>query len=573
MEEKRKKSIRITEVSEDAVIQHILPLNDLTRVKRRGRNSGASSQDLVYTATEYNGDSDSDEDAELSIPNGVQPMETEIEENAMFGGEVFRFRTQKKSGQMVMKAEDCVSPRTPGKKTPGRGSKSAKSTPTDGVLPSKTPPRSQRVTEKQQSAAASPARTAIGEAAPRDHKRMESSTPYRLRKRNLQLEQAESSSDDSVDESSDEEEENGVGKNSNSGFEAQSTGGSGGSMNTTATAEAYFDLHSMAPVTSDRTLANLDGPRMDVSAVREALKSVTPGHRKETKALREKHEQCYGKWMLNMCHGYNILLYGLGSKRSLLDDFRTKHIAKYSHLVVNGYFPSLTVKQILNSITEEILGETHTGFSNPFAHIKFIKNAYKNKDEDFFLVIHNIDGILLRSERAQAVLSLLAEVEGFHIVASIDHINAPFLWDQNKYFRFRWLWFETATFLPYESENAYENSLLVQQSGALALSSILHVMHSLTPNGRRVFLLLARHQMEACDNSAYIGMSFQSLYQQCRESFLVNSDLTLQAQLVEFRDHRLIRSRKNYEGIEHLQIPVDKSTLTEFLNEYKEGSS
>ena len=40
------------------------------------------------------------------------------------------------------------------------------------------------------------------------------------------------------------------------------------------------------------------------------------------------------------------------------------------------------------------------------------------------------------------------------------------------------------------------------------------------------------------------GMSFQDLYVRCRESFLVNSDQTLRAQLVEFRDHKLIRAKK-----------------------------
>ena len=32
---------------------------------------------------------------------------------------------------------------------------------------------------------------------------------------------------------------------------------------------------------------------------------------------------------------------------------------------------------------------------------------------------------MLRTERAQAVLSQLAQIRGFHIIASIDHINAP----------------------------------------------------------------------------------------------------------------------------------------------------
>ena len=45
--------------------------------------------------------------------------------------------------------------------------------------------------------------------------------------------------------------------------------------------------------------------------------------------------------------------------------------------------------------------------------------------EDFYLVIHNIDGVMLRNDKAQTILSLMAKIRGFHIVASLDHINAP----------------------------------------------------------------------------------------------------------------------------------------------------
>lgn len=44
--------------------------------------------------------------------------------------------------------------------------------------------------------------------------------------------------------------------------------------------------------------------------------------------------------------------------------------------------------------------------------------------------------------------------------------------------------------------------------------------------------------------SLSLGLSFQDFYQQCREAFLVNSDLTLRAQLTEFRDHKLIRTKR-----------------------------
>lgn len=44
--------------------------------------------------------------------------------------------------------------------------------------------------------------------------------------------------------------------------------------------------------------------------------------------------------------GFSVLVYGLGSKKALLEDFRTSHLAHEIHLVVNGFFPSITLKTV-----------------------------------------------------------------------------------------------------------------------------------------------------------------------------------------------------------------------------------
>lgn len=41
-----------------------------------------------------------------------------------------------------------------------------------------------------------------------------------------------------------------------------------------------------------------------------------------------------------------MLLYGLGSKKALLEDFRVSRLSQEIHLVVNGFFPSITLKSV-----------------------------------------------------------------------------------------------------------------------------------------------------------------------------------------------------------------------------------
>ncbi|NWZ51243.1 ORC2 protein, partial [Haliaeetus albicilla] len=335
--------------------------------------------------------------------------------------------------------------------------------------------------------------------------------------------------------------------------------------------EEYFEAHSSSKVlTSDRTLQKLQKRRLNQQTLHDLLKKAPLAYAAEIKELNQQHESLFSKWMLQLHLGFNIVLYGLGSKRDLLEKFRTSVLKDSVHLVVNGYFPSITVRSILNSITEEVLNHIGT-FRSPLDQLEFIIKRFKEDSSlQLYVLIHNLDSQMLRGERSQRILAQLSSLPSIYLIASIDHINAPLMWDQAKLSLYNWLWYETTTFSPYVEETSYENSFLVQQSGSLALSSLTHVLRSLTLNARGIFRLLAQYQLENKDNPSYPGLSFQDFYQQCREAFLVNSDLTLRAQLTEFRDHKLIRTKRGADGVEYLLIPVDDSTLTDFLEKEDE---
>uniref|UniRef100_A0A8D2HV85 Origin recognition complex subunit 2 n=1 Tax=Urocitellus parryii TaxID=9999 RepID=A0A8D2HV85_UROPR len=286
--------------------------------------------------------------------------------------------------------------------------------------------------------------------------------------------------------------------------------------------EEYFEAHSSSKVlTSDRTLQKLKKAKLDQQTLRNLLSKVSPSFSAELKQLNQQYEKLFHKWMLQLHLGFNIVLYGLGSKRDLLERFRTTMLQDSIHVVINGFFPGISVKSILNSITEEVLDHMGT-FRSVLDQLDWIINKFKE------------------------------------------------VWDHAKQSLYNWLWYETTTYSPYTEETSYENSLLVKQSGSLPLSSLTHVLRSLTPNARGIFRLLIKYQLDNQDNPSYIGLSFQDFYQQCREAFLVNSDLTLRAQLTEFRDHKLIRTKKGTDGVEYLLIPVDNGTLIDFLEKEEE---
>lgn len=159
------------------------------------------------------------------------------------------------------------------------------------------------------------------------------------------------------------------------------------------------------------------------------------------------------------------------------------------------------------------------------------------------------------------------------------------VWDHRKLSKLNFLWWDVTSYLPYLDETAFENSLLVQKSGNLALSSLKNVFLSLTSNSKGIYLKIVEYQLEHGKNQYYqgwvfkmvfksvfwlifvLGIAFKKLYSACREAFLVSSDLALRAQLTEFVDHKMVKFRRSADGTEYLVIPLNNQLLQQFLNE------
>lgn len=285
--------------------------------------------------------------------------------------------------------------------------------------------------------------------------------------------------------------------------------------------DEYFVTQSEKVITSDRTLEHLRNSRLTKEKLETLLANqnhVSSQHKKNICSLTKNYSMLFPMWYFIMEQGYTVLLYGLGSKRCLINNFH-KSISYHPSLVINGFFPSLTTKDILDGIIIDLL-ELNCP-SNATECIDVIEKALrKNLKDRLYLLIHNIDGIMLRSSKAQDLLSYLANIPNVCVLASIDHINAPLLWDHTKHSKFNFFWWDTTTFLSYQEETSYESSLLVQQTGAIALSSLHNVFLSLTSNAKSIYILLAKNQLNNNNNVNFTGMAFKDLYRAAREGFL-----------------------------------------------------
>lgn len=545
-----------------------------------------------------------DENIEKDILSEIRSMAPAslLENNAQYGGgDVYGFKTPKRAKQMsklatesAMKVRGVLKSSTKENNNPD-----IEETPKKRGRPKKLdvclnePPSTPKVKfadeqpENSETKPKTPGKTS--NEAPKTPTRSSNRSKKYLVQEMQANQQAQEESDSSEGEESEEEEEENV-------VNEQTPSNSTKRIDLPSETELYFEAHktgrNRGASTSDRTLARLKVPQMNQERMQTILENLQESKIAKTKdsesetlseaskievsrqGLVRGHKRYFQKWMFYICNDYNILLYGLGSKRKLVHEFCEKMLSEYDKIILNGYFPSLIVRSILASICEVSSESIHAGGNQQQAQIDAICRRYTDDEfsDRIFLIIHNIDGVTLRNSKAQNVLSRLAACPRIHLVATVDHINASLIWDQSKLSRYRWLWYDVTTYEPYKDETSFEDSLLLLTSGtgiggSLALSGLVHVARSLTPNARGIFKLLAEYQIEESKSNNYLGLSFSDLYQMCREKFLVNSELTLRTQLTEFLDHKLVEIKKGIDGGECLSIPLDNSTLQEYLDQ------
>ncbi|KAK7376886.1 hypothetical protein VNO80_02304 [Phaseolus coccineus] len=320
---------------------------------------------------------------------------------------------------------------------------------------------------------------------------------------------------------------------------------------------------------------------VDEQELREAASRIQPKHEDEIALLLDSYKTIYPEWLLALRCGFGLLMYGFGSKKALIEDFASTALTEYSVVVINGYLQSINLKQAVIALAELLWDQMKTKrrisyrespksqqplSSQSMEELLTFLDQAEIDDVDFFVcvVIHNIDGPGLRDSETQQYLARLAACARIRIVSTIDHINAPLFWDKNMaHTQFNWCWYHVPTFAPYKVEGMFYPLILAHGSASQTVKTATIVLLSLTRNAQSVFKVLAEHQLSHPDE----GMPISDLYSVCRERFLVSSQVTLNSNLTEFKDHELVKIKKHSDGQDCLHIPLTAEALQKVVFE------
>ena len=189
------------------------------------------------------------------------------------------------------------------------------------------------------------------------------------------------------------------------------------------------------------------------------------------------------------------------------------------------------------------------------------------------------------------MLSLLAAARFIHVVASIDHINAPCIWSEEDYMCYRWVNHQINTCRPYESE------VLVQLHGdgkesTASSNGIKYILESLTPTDVATLRAIAQHQLSPPSAATTTSppaspgthrkhkpkkappppqaapVEYRVVYEECRRKLVVTTATAMRNAVKCLEEHGLVKKAR-LRNVEMLQIPFQEYIIKSEILERK----
>lgn len=203
---------------------------------------------------------------------------------------------------------------------------------------------------------------------------------------------------------------------------------------------------------SSKSVADLGISLANESELRALVAQLPERLSDEKQLLIDKYRKNISRIAIQWRAGFSLLFYGYGSKFELLRLFLKECTAGFPAILIDGLSQRVNCRSILMNILA-ITRDCQTRNFSSLSNEEMMKEIREETvHQRIFVIVSNIDAPGLRSYKDQRTLSELASIPQLHFGASIDHVNAPLIWDLQTRDRFSWSWHHVPTFKPYIRE-------------------------------------------------------------------------------------------------------------------------
>ncbi|SCW01664.1 LAFE_0E04588g1_1 [Lachancea fermentati] len=379
--------------------------------------------------------------------------------------------------------------------------------------------------------------------------------------------------------------------------------------------EGYIDQKK--PIRSHKKSTNSMAMAPQVTREQFSLiSSVLNGflHRSSKAELHKIQLQMFPQYWFEVTQGFSLLFYGIGSKRQFLEQFVLEYLsprlalAPETHLelsnqyeeeedsdgeiegvpcvVINGYNPTCSYRDVFHSISKimlpEELSKSETKYWGNHVELQINKmiEVYRDTPSNvkLILLVHNLDGPMLRKDPFQNMLSSLARVRQIALVASTDHIYAPLLWDHVRTQNFNFVFHDITNYENYSVESSFNDIMkLGRNDSSTGAEGARYVLDSLTTNSKRMYRLLIDTQLNNMDSQGKItatkrgshlfGIEFKQFYHMCAAEFIASNEISLRSMLGEFIEHKMAAISKDRTGAETVYVPYSYAEMQTLLRD------
>ncbi|KAL4792339.1 origin recognition complex subunit 2-domain-containing protein [Aspergillus venezuelensis] len=320
--------------------------------------------------------------------------------------------------------------------------------------------------------------------------------------------------------------------------------------------------------------------------------------KRESAFLNDLHRRSFPQWDFEFSQGFNICLYGYGSKRRLTHSFADWLYRKHSSsppsvVIVNGHSPNISIRSIFAMIVTAILGAdipSKMG-AQPVEVLELLQSTLRLRPDQkpITVIINSIDAPSLRRATNQGLLARLAATPKIQLLATADTPNFLLMWDISLRDQLNFAFHDCTTFTPFDAEfdvvEEVHNLLGRKGRRVGGKEGVEFVLKSLPENAQNLYRLLITELLSMVDeynngeddidgadglvdnSKDDTGIEFRTLYQKASEEFIASSEMMFRTLLKEFHDHQMITSRMDGSGMEILSVPLSRNEMEGVLED------